>query len=314
MVDINQMLENDPRLREEVERKFGKRTAAAAADSAPSGSDAARLESMGLGGEGMPMGMEAIILSVGRPVLFVRKNTFEIPTSDVWTERLRGAQGFLEKIIPAVGRIEVKNHDELDWVGTGWLVREDVVVTNRHVAVEFGLRAGQLPGFIFKKNLSGRTIKPSIDFREEHNEPEEDEYTIKEVLFINDDFGPDVAFLRLAEKAERPPIELETAPQKDSDVAVIGYPARDGRRNPGPDMARIYGDVYDVKRLAPGQLTKVDEQYVYHDCTTLGGNSGSAVIDLKTGRALGLHFSGSFKKTNYAVPAPVVKQLLDQIP
>jgi endonuclease G len=97
-------------------------------------------------------------------------------------------------------------------------------------------------------------------------------------------------------------------------VAVIGYPARDGRRNPGPDMARIYGDVYDVKRLAPGSLTKIDENYVYHDCTTLGGNSGSAVIDLKTGRALGLHFSGSFKKTNYAVPAPVVKKLLAQIP
>ncbi|HYC90330.1 MAG TPA: serine protease [Thermoanaerobaculia bacterium] len=313
MVDINQMLENDPRLRDEVQKKFGKKTTAAAAEGTP-GPNAERMESLGLGGEGMPMGMEAIILSYGRPVLFVRKNTFEIPMSDVWTERLRAAQGFLDKIIPAVGRIEVKNHDELDWVGTGWLVRDDVVVTNRHVAVEFGLKAGQLPGFIFKKNLSGRTIKPSIDFREEYNEPEEDELMVKEVLYISDDFGPDVAFLRLEKKAERPPIELDPAPQKDSDVAVIGYPARDGRRNPGPDMARIYGDVYDVKRLAPGSLTKVDEQYVYHDCTTLGGNSGSAVIDLKTGRALGLHFSGSFKKTNYAVPAPVVKQLLDQIP
>ncbi len=312
MVDINQMLENDPRLREEVERKFGKRTAAAAAEAAPTGPDAARMESMGLGGEGMPMGMEAIILSVGRPVLFVRKNTFEIPMSDVWTERLGAAQGFLEKIIPAVGRIEVKNHDELDWVGTGWLVRDDVVVTNRHVAVTFGLKAAQ--GFTFRKNLSGRTIKPSIDFREEYNEPEEDELVVKEVLFIHDDPGPDVAFLRLAEKAGRAPIELADTPEKDSDVAVIGYPARDGRRNPGPDMARIYGDVYDVKRLAPGSLTKIDENYVYHDCTTLGGNSGSAVIDLKTGRALGLHFSGSFKKTNYAVPAPVVKKLLAQIP
>jgi endonuclease G len=311
MVDINQMLENDPRLREEVQKKFGKKTTAAAAEGT-AGANAEQMESLGLGGEGMPMGMEAIILSYGRPVLFVRKNTFEIPMSDVWTDRLRAAQGFLDKIIPAVGRIEVKNHDELDWVGTGWLVRDDVVVTNRHVAVEFALKGAA--GFSLKKNLSGRTIKPSIDFREEYNEPDEDELMVKEVLFIHDDPGPDVAFLRLAEKAERPPIELEAAPQKDSDVAVIGYPARDGRRNPGPDMARIYGDVYDVKRLAPGSLTKVDEQYVYHDCTTLGGNSGSAVIDLKTGRALGLHFSGSFKKTNYAVPAPVVKKLLDQIP
>jgi endonuclease G len=313
-MDINQMLDNDPKLAEEIERRYGaKRVAAAAAEPAP-GAEAAMeaMESMGLGGEDMPTGMEAIILSVGRPVLFVRKNTFEIPISDVWTERLRAAQEHLNRIIPAIGRIEVRNHDELDWVGTGWLVREDVVVTNRHVALEFGVKAAQ--GFAFKKNLSGRVIKPSIDFREEYQEPEEDEFPVKEVLFIHDDPGPDVAFLRLGMKAERPPIELSDTIEKDADVAVFGYPARDGRRNPGPDMARIFGDVYDVKRLAPGSLTKIDDNYCYHDCTTLGGNSGSAVIDLKTGKALGLHFSGSFKKTNYAVPAPVVKKLLDQIP
>jgi endonuclease G, mitochondrial len=311
-MDLNQMLENDPKLREEIDRRFGAKKKAV--DEAAPASDAAMdaMESMGLGGEDMPMGMEAIILSVGRPVLFVRKNTFEIPSSDVWTDRLRDAQKHLEQIIPAVGRIEVRNHDELDWVGTGWLVRDDIVVTNRHVANEFGVSAGQ--GFTFKKNLSGRTIKPSIDFREEFNEPEEDEFQIKEVLFIHADPGPDMAFLRLDKKAERPPIELADNVDKDTDVAVIGYPARDGRRNPGPDMARIFGDVYDVKRLAPGSLTKIDDNYCYHDCTTLGGNSGSAVIDLKSGKALGLHFSGSFKKTNYAVPAPVVKKLLAQIP
>ncbi|HUR80663.1 MAG TPA: serine protease [Thermoanaerobaculia bacterium] len=312
-MDINQMLENDPKLREEIERRYGaKMTATAEAAPAAGGAAMEAMESLGIGGEDVPTGMEAIILSVGRPVLFVRKNTFEIPISDVWTERLRDAQKHIEKIIPAVGRIEVRNHDELDWVGTGWLVREDVVVTNRHVALEFGQRANG--GFAFKKNLSGRVIKPSIDFREEYLEPEEDEFQVKEVLFIHEDPGPDLAFLRLGMKAERAPIELSDTVEKDSDVAVIGYPARDGRRNPGPDMARIFGDVYDVKRLAPGSLTKIDDNYCYHDSTTLGGNSGSAVIDLKTGKALGLHFSGSFKKTNYAVPAPVVKKLLSQIP
>jgi endonuclease G len=307
MADIRQILESDPKLREEVQRRLKKRLDKAATDGTVPGPESTP------GADDVSSELEAIILSVGRPVLFVRKNTFEIPSSDVWTERLRASQAILERVIPSIGRIEVARHDELDWVGTGWLVREDVIVTNRHVAVEFGLKGGQ--GYSFRKNLSGRTIKPSIDFREEHLLPEEEaEFMIKEVLFIHDEPGPDVAFLRLEGKAERVPIELAAAPAKDTDVAVIGYPARDGRRNPGPDMARIYGDVYDVKRLAPGSLTKVDENYVYHDCTTLGGNSGSAVIDLKTGQALGLHFSGSFKKTNYAVPAPVVKRLLDQIP
>lgn len=310
-MDISNILDNDPQLRKEVEKKLGRQMAAAAAE-APSAATAA-MESLGPGGENVPSGLEAIILSVGRPVLFVRKNTFEIPTSDTWTDRLRASQGILDKVIPAIGRIEVARHDELDWVGTGWLVREDVIVTNRHVAVEFGMRSGQT--FTFRKNLSGKVIKASIDFREEHQLPEEEaEFAIKDVLFIHDEPGPDVAFLRLAEKAQRTPIELADTPNPNTDVAVIGYPARDGRRNPGPDMARIYGDVYDVKRLAPGSVTKVDDNYVYHDCTTLGGNSGSAVIDLASGRALGLHFSGSFKKTNYAVPAPVVKKLLSQIP
>jgi endonuclease G len=306
-MDIHQMLESDPKLRAEMEKKFGARMMSAAPDP-NSEAPAAMLPRA----EETASNLEAIILSYGRPVLFVRKNTFEIPMSDVWTDRLRAAQGFLEKIIPAVGRVEMRNHDELDWGGTAWLLREDVVVTNRHVALLFGTNSGQ--GFAFRRNLGGRTIKASVDFREEYLEPEEDEFEVKEVLFINPDPGPDVAFLRLREKAEREPIVLSDTVEKDTDVAVIGYPARDGRRNPGPDMARIYGDVYDVKRLAPGSLTKVDDNYAYHDCTTLGGNSGSAVIDLKTGRALGLHFSGSFKKTNYAVPAPVIKKLLDAIP
>src|SRR5262249_58349861 len=52
------------------------------------------------------------------------------------------------------------------------------------------------------------------------------------------------------------------------------------------------------------------EALLWHNCTTLGGNSGSVVFDLNSGQALGLHFSGSFLVTNYAVRADVVKRLL----
>ena len=40
-----------------------------------------------------------------------------------------------------------------------------------------------------------------------------------------------------------------------------------------------------------------------HDCSTLGGNSGSAVIDLDTGEVLALHFGGLYHEKNYCVPA-----------
>jgi endonuclease G len=52
---------------------------------------------------------------------------------------------------------------------------------------------------------------------------------------------------------------------------------------------------------------------VLHNCTTLGGNSGSVVVDLKRGEALGLHFSGSFLRTNFAVRADRVKERLDAL-
>ncbi|MEM8795848.1 MAG: DNA/RNA non-specific endonuclease, partial [Pseudomonadota bacterium] len=40
-----------------------------------------------------------------------------------------------------------------------------------------------------------------------------------------------------------------------------------------------------------------------HDASTLGGNSGSAVIDLETGHVVALHFAGIARRENYAVPA-----------
>ena len=75
-------------------------------------------------------------------------------------------------------------------------------------------------------------------------------------------------------------------------------------------MEDIYGKTYNKKRLAPGGVTRVEQTRILHNCTTLGGNSGSVVLDLDSGKALGLHFSGSFLATNYAVRADVVKQLL----
>ncbi|MHC2390796.1 DNA/RNA endonuclease G (NUC1) [Bradyrhizobium liaoningense] len=78
-------------------------------------------------------------------------------------------------------------------------------------------------------------------------------------------------------------------------------------------MENIFGKIYNKKRLAPGAVTDIEPTRILHNCTTLGGNSGSAVIDLDSGEALGLHFSGSFLATNYAVRADVVKRLLENL-
>ena len=51
---------------------------------------------------------------------------------------------------------------------------------------------------------------------------------------------------------------------------------------------------------------------MHHDATTLGGNSGSAVLDLASGKAMALHFGGIQGDRNEAVQAPRMRELLAQ--
>ncbi|HEV2843218.1 MAG TPA: hypothetical protein VG477_00090, partial [Thermoanaerobaculia bacterium] len=103
---------------------------------------------------------ETIVLRVGRPVLAILRNEprleFRDAESEVWRQRLVNARDHLTRAIKAVGRIEVANHPRFEWIGTGWLVDEDVVVTNRHVAQEFGRRSGS--GFVFRQGSAGRPM------------------------------------------------------------------------------------------------------------------------------------------------------------
>ena len=61
------------------------------------------------------------------------------------------------------GRIEVDNHPDLTWVGTGWLLADDVVVTNRHVASEFAALSVTSAGrsFVFKRGWPDRGARMS---------------------------------------------------------------------------------------------------------------------------------------------------------
>jgi endonuclease G len=156
-----------------------------------------------------------------------------------------------------------------------------------------------------------------IDFLEETGRLAEREFPIVEILHIEDESGPDFALLRIENRAGpdtlAPPIPLAVSSVKpEQQVAVIGYPARDSRVPDAQLMQSIFGDVYDKKRLAPGQITRAQKDLVFHDCSTLGGNSGSVVLDLATGQAVGLHFAGRFLEANYAVPAAVVAARLEQ--
>ena len=259
------------------------------------------------------LALETIVLRTGRPVLAVSRDepqlTFTDAESEVWRDRLVKARPLLIPAIRAVGRVELKNNPRFDWVGTGWLVQPDVIVTNRHVALEFGRRSGDT--FVFRPGIGGATMSASVDFLEEFGRDENRPFPLAQILDIEDEDGPDLAFLRIKGDGLAKQITLSSKSANEKQmVAVIGYPARDSRIPDQQLMETIFGDVYDKKRLAPGQITRSAQNDLEHDCSTLGGNSGSVVLDLATGEALGIHFAGRFLEANFAVPASAIAERL----
>jgi endonuclease G, mitochondrial len=264
------------------------------------------------------IGLESIVLRRTRPVLTIRDNDTKLDfidkaDSEIWLARLTKAKPFLDSAIRAVGRIDLQGA-RLDWVGTGWLVADNILVTNRHVAREFATRKGD--GYTFQLGLNG-PMTADVDFLQEIDNPATLMFKLIKPLHIEDEPGPDISFFEVeitsGNSKLATPIKLAANVAVTPNIATIGYPAYDSRI-PEPNlMEDIFGKTYNKKRLAPGGITSVEATRLLHSCTTLGGNSGSAVIDLDSGEALGLHFSGSFLASNYAVRADVVKQLLDSV-
>jgi V8-like Glu-specific endopeptidase len=247
-------------------------------------------------------GLEAIILLEGRPAILIQNGKF-FPPPNGW-EILEQMRPAIEKNFLSVGRIEVTGHPGgLDWIGTGFLVAKDVIITNRHVAKEF-CRMKNAKQWELEPGMTAR-----IDYNEELNATAPAEFAIKSVIGVHDTY--DLALFKVAlkssKKANAPtPLPVASAiakAKKGRKVYVVGYPAADSRRNDFNEMSRIFSNIYNVKRFQPGEIMKLSptKPLFEHDCSTLGGNSGSAVIDLETNQVIGLHFQGSYLESNSAI-------------
>lgn len=258
---------------------------------------------------------EAIILQT-RPVFFIDRGNIdrttpgpqrEVPT---WLSKLDAVRATVQRNCASVGRIEVTGHPDDPgenefFLGTGWVVAPNLIMTNRHVAKEFCDDDGRLQ--------PGMTAR--IDFAEERTFDPDTSFSILRAVHIGLDF--DYAILEVASDAGFPqPLRFVRSSSEvaaGTDCYTIGYPAWDGVRNDAAVMSRLFGDAYDVKRLAPGILRSIQLEPIHvgrrqmalnleTDYTTLGGNSGSPVFDLETGLVIGLHYSGRYKQKNFAVP------------
>jgi hypothetical protein len=238
--------------------------------------------------------LEAVVAFFGRPALPVRNGSFGAPPVG-WEVLERHREG-IEATIDSTGRIELAG---VGMLGTGFLVAQDVVMTNSHVAEVFSRRKDV--GWALRLGMA-----PQINWLGEHERDVEAVLSIRDVLAIHPHH--DLALLRLGlvrGQAPRAPLRLaakEPGTAESRAVYTVGYPMKDHTSTPPEVLLRYFENVFGVKRLQPGELLSIDadSKELAHDCSTLGGSSGSPVVDLETHTVLGLHFGGT-RKQNSAV-------------
>jgi endonuclease G len=250
-------------------------------------------------------GLEAIVLPRNRPAVFVRGDSYD-DLDGPWIGLNEGVtKKRIAPLLPLIGRVEVPSSPILPYAGTGFVVGHGLIATNRHVAQLFSRGLGL--------TIRYRAGDAAIDFKRQIDAPDDESaayLSVRAVEMIHPYW--DMALLRVDGLPTERMLRLSTkSPEEllDHNVVVIGYPARD-ERNDITLQDRIFNRTYNVKRLQPGVIrarTKIQSfentvNALTHDASTLGGNSGSAVIEISTGEVVALHFAGEYLKANYAVP------------
>ncbi|MFN2504779.1 MAG: serine protease [Acidimicrobiales bacterium] len=243
-----------------------------------------------------------------RPAPLVRRGVID-PLEPEAVAAFPGWDTFQEAVKPylsAVARIDRAEQRGLvaqPVVGTGFLVGPTSLVTNRHVVDELTLGTSRLgPGQAVAR------------FGQEYKEtPDPAAVPVAEVAAVHPDL--DLAVLRL----ERPPDDSFPTPaspfplapvavEDGAGVAAIGYPVEDARN---PSFVKlVFNDRYKVKRVAVGEVTGSGRGVLFHDCTTLGGNSGSPVLTLDGAQLVGVHFTGFYLARNEALTGEPVLEFL----
>jgi hypothetical protein len=198
----------------------------------------------------------------------------------------------------SIGRVDSLS-ENTGHVGTGFLVAPELLATNRHVLGILSLGSEELE--------QGQAV---VKFNQENGvpDPEGSEIPITGVAAIHPKL--DMALLRVEAQPTRPPLGIQSTPVAvEEPVATIGYPSQDSFRNPIFADA-IFKTQYGTKRGALGEILDLAPQTFFHDCSTMGGNSGSPIFSVQTGHVVGLHRSGFFMYRNEGIPADPLRDFI----
>jgi hypothetical protein len=208
----------------------------------------------------------------------------------------------VKPLLFSIGRVDSLD-ENTGHVGTGFLVSPSLLVTNRHVLGILSLGSEELE--------AGLAV---VKFNQENGvpDPEGSEVPITGVAAIHPQL--DMVLLRIDAQPTRPPLEIQSTPIAVQEfVATIGYPSQDSFRNPIFANA-IFKTQYGTKRGALGEILDLGPMTIFHDCSTMGGNSGSPIFSMRTGRVIGLHRSGFFMYRNEGIAVDPLFDFIQAFP
>ncbi|MBS0173814.1 MAG: trypsin-like peptidase domain-containing protein [Nitrospira sp.] len=256
--------------------------------------------------------LEVIVRVDGsRPSFMVRDGKVDRTTSPVgaWSDVLDTSEAsqLLDTALACVGRIDVPELPQ-GFAGTGFLIHENLIITNRHVLQAIA-RPDEQGVFVFKPgvvidfghefraraSISPRKLKQVVFCPPKFIDPNQIDHTKLDLVVI------ELEPVTSASDRPRSVLAFDTAPdwaQPSQFVYVVGYPGSPGFAESLTLQEQLFKSTYGYKRLAPGQIitpaSTVSDWTLTHDATTLGGNSGSlVVVPGREGNAVGLHYGGT---------------------
>ena len=255
------------------------------------------------------MSLEAIVLLTGRPAMRYPGGQVEMPPSgagenDRWRVFVATARSRINRASESVGRaaLDVPG-DGPEFAGTVWRIGGDLAVTNRHVAKILAENPDDSPA----SWRVGPARTCFVDFAVTDAPTAARRFPVAALAFCAEEEEIDLAVLRLdPDGAALPPaLALDLAEGalgrevvrggapvfEGAEVYVVGHPLR---RLPSQASMAVFGQADGRKRCSPGTVTALAPggPLFEHDCSTLGGNSGSCVLSVDGHAVVGLHYAG----------------------
>jgi len=255
------------------------------------------------------LGLCCVLLLYGRPAILIENG--KLARVPAFWNVLEDQRDNIETVQRGVGRIGLVGHPEFDWAGTGFLVKDDCVLTTATVARVFA-EAHRKGKWAFREGVSAW-----MDFATGVACPASGACRIIAIAGVDE--RHDLAVLEVEPQAETGggPLPLSVSTTASFEPAgrlvyTVGIPARDARRGESERIARIFREVYNVKRVQPGILydwhESEGERWLEHDCGMLGHSGGSCLVDLETHEVVGLHLHGRYLGRGIAAPMALLSE------